>query len=171
MQHSAENNPNAPHVAASGPLIAHATRLEQAKAAIENGTKLLVHSVSDSEVDEEFLNLAQEAGTIYTPTLIVSSGYMLAYRAAAGIEPYRIDDPNNCVDQKTRKLLQNASQFRDHPRLTDTFRQRLEDFGTVEAGKFANLVILEDNPSEDISHMRSLTHVMIKGSLKEIGDR
>ncbi len=229
------------------PLIAHATQLEQAKAAIEAGTELLVHSVSDTEVDEEFLSLASDNNVIYTPTLIVSSGYMLAYRAAAGIEPYEIYDPNHCVDPETRELLNNASQFSDHDRFSEGFLQRLQafdaeedrvsstdlhnlqkvyeagipiavgtdagnpgtlhgisiydemeamqqagiatedlivmatrngakamqradDFGTLEAGKLANLIVLEDDPSADIANMRSLLYVMNRGNYEEVGD-
>lgn len=226
-------------------MIAHATTLEQAKAALKNGTKLLVHSVSNTEIDEEFIDLAKENGTFYNPTLIVSAGYMLAYRAAADIEAFQINDPNGCVDQKTRELMLTASQFKDHSRLTDEFKERLQnfdpetqmttdlmldnlkkaydagisivvgtdagnpgtlhgisifdememmqqagispedlivmatrngaesmrrldDFGTLERGKLGNLIMMNEDPAEDISNMRSLTHVMIKGSLNEV---
>jgi imidazolonepropionase-like amidohydrolase len=226
-------------------MIAHATTLEQAKAAMRNGTKLLVHSVSDREVDDEFIELANANGTIYNPTLIVSSGYLLAYMAAADIEPLEIVDPNKCVDQKTADLLNSAPQFKDHPRLssglmqriqnfnpetdrvseTDILNlikiyeagipiavgtdagnpgtlhgisiydemeamqragippndlivmatrngamamQRLDDFGTLERGKLANLILLDEDPSEDISNMRSITHVMIKGNVRQV---
>jgi len=225
-------------------MIAHATTLAQAKAALRSGTKLLVHSVSDVEVDDEFIQLALENETIYNPTLIVSNGYNDAYLAAAGIDPMDITDPNNCVDEKTRQLINSADRFSDHSLFnnetmmerikqasepqtredgaffdrmnlrkvheagipvvvgtdagnpgtlhgisiydemeamqeagisaTDLIvmatrngamaMQRLEDFGTLETGKLANLIILEDNPSEDISNMRSLTDVMIKGN-------
>lgn len=228
-------------------LIVHATTLSQAKAAVDAGAKLLVHSVSDREVDEEFLTAVKEQGTIYTPTLIVSSGYMLAYRAAAGIAPYQIDDPNGCVDAKTRQLMESAGQFSDHPAFTESFKQRLtsfdpqsdrvsqtdlanlkkvydagitiavgtdagnpgtlhgpsiyeemeamqragipaeelivmatrngaiamereQDFGTLESGKIANLIVLEKDPSEDITNMRSLIRVMIKGKLMYAGE-
>jgi imidazolonepropionase-like amidohydrolase len=222
-------------------MIAHATTLEQAKAALQNGTKLLVHSVSDREVDDEFIDLALQKGTIYNPTLIVSSGYVLAYRAAAGIEPFEINDPNGCVDNRTRELMETASQFSGHERFTEEMLRRLnnfdpavdrvretdaanlrkvyeagipiavgtdagnpgtlhgisindeleamqqagispddlivmatrngamamqrqDDFGTIEKGKMANLILLDRDPSEDISNMRSLHRVMIKGA-------
>ena len=224
-------------------MIAHATTLEQAKAALENGTKLLVHSVSDVEVDDEFIRLALEHETIYNPTIIVDDGYLKAYRAAAGIEPMAVSDPRGCVDEQTLRRINNADQLSDHPQFDEQFinyiergsdpqrmydsdfivrlnlkkvheagipvvvgtdagnpgtlhgisiydemeamqeagitaddlivmatrngamaMQRLEDFGTLETGKLANLIILEDNPSEDISNMRSLTDVMIKGN-------
>ncbi len=48
--------------------------------------------------------------------------------------------------------------------------QRFDDFGTLKPGKFANLVIFEEDPSEDISNMRFRTHVVMKGKLMEIGD-
>jgi len=228
-------------------MIAHTTTLEQAKAALRNGTKLLVHSVQDQPVDDEFIELARENGTFYNPTMIVSAGYMLAYRAAAGIEPIPFSDPHGCTDQKTLDLIESAPQFKDHPRLsgpmeerirsfnpetdmtTETMRQNLkavyeagipvvvgtdagnpgtlhgvsiydemeamqsagispadlivmatkngaesmrrgDDFGTLEPGKFGNLILLENDPGQDISNMRSITHVMIKGSLKRVDE-
>lgn len=228
-------------------MIAHATTLEQAKAALRHGTKLLVHSVQDTEVDEEFIQLAKDNGTVYNPTLIVGSGYMLAYRGAAGIAPIPIDDPNSCVDAKTKELLESASQFSDHPQFSEGFKERLrsfdpatervsqtnltnlmkvyeagipvavgtdagnpgtlhgpsiyeemeamqsagipaedlivmatkngamamerlDDFGTLQNGKIANLIVLEDDPSADISNMRSITHTMIKGLIKEVNE-
>jgi len=228
-------------------MIAHATTLEQAKAALRNGTKLLVHSVSDVEVDDEFIELALVNGTFYNPTMIVSAGYMLAFRAAADIEPIPFSDPNGCTDQKTLDLIGSAPQFNDHPRLSGPMKERIrafnpdsdmttetmsqnlkavyeagipvvvgtdagnpgtlhgvsvydemeamqaagisardlivmatkngaesmrrgDDFGTLEAGKFGNLILLENDPGEDISNMRSITHVMIKGTLERVED-
>jgi imidazolonepropionase-like amidohydrolase len=46
--------------------------------------------------------------------------------------------------------------------------RRGDDFGTLESGKFANLILLEEDPSADISNMRSLTHVMIKGNMLDV---
>jgi imidazolonepropionase-like amidohydrolase len=228
-------------------MIAHATSLNQAKAALRQGAKLLVHSVSDREVDDEFIELAKENQTFYNPTLIVSSGYRMAYQAAVGIKPLEIDDPKGCVDEKTRTLIETASQFSDHSRFNEAFldnlrnfdpdqhrvnpvdainlmkvyesgipivigtdagnpgtlhgisifdemeamqqagidpadlivmatqngakvMQRFDDFGTIEPGKFADFVILDQDPSVDIANMRSRSQVMIKGKLMEFGD-
>lgn len=226
-------------------MIVHATSLDQAKAAVQNGAKLLVHSVQDQPVDEEFINLMKEQGTIYNPTLIVGAGYTVAFRGAADIAPIPVNDPNGCVDQRTRDLITTASQFKDHPRLSESFKERLQefdpetdmttdimlqnlqklyeagvpivvgtdagnpgtlhgisifdememmqeagitpedlivmatkngamamrrsdDFGTLERDKLANLIILDADPSEDIYNMRSLSQVMIKGSLMDV---
>lgn len=231
-------------------LIAHATSLNQAKAALQNGTKLLVHSVSDQEVDEEFIELAKENNTIYNPTLIVSGGYMQAYRAAADVASFDINDLNGCVDTKTRERLRSADQFKNHEQFSDSFLDRLESFdpqadltnetdmknlkkvyeagipiavgtdagnpgtlhgisvyeemeamqeagipaedlivmatqngakamqredeiGTLESGKIADLVVLDEDPSVDIENMRTIEQVMRKGelrSVKEIGE-
>jgi imidazolonepropionase-like amidohydrolase len=129
-------------------MIAHATTLKQAKAALRNGTKLLVHSVQDTAVDDEFIKLAKENGTYYNPTLIVGSGYMQAYRAAAGIKPFAINDLNGCVDSKTKRLLTNASQFSDHSRFTNAFKKRLKAFNPetdmVSETNLRNLKVLYD---------------------------
>jgi imidazolonepropionase-like amidohydrolase len=226
-------------------MIVHATSLDQAKAAVQSGAKLLVHSVQDQPVDEEFINLLKEQGAIYNPTLVVGAGYTVAFRGAADIAPIPINDPNGCVDQRTRELITTASQFKDHPRLSGGFKDRLQafdpetdmtsdimlqnlrrlyeagvpivvgtdagnpgtlhgvsiydememmqkagitpedlivmatkngaiamrrenDFGTLEKDKLANLIILDANPADDISNMRSLSHVMIKGKLLDV---
>jgi imidazolonepropionase-like amidohydrolase len=80
------------------PLIVHATGLWQAKDALKAGAALLVHSVTDQPVDDEFLALAQAAGTFYTPTLVVSDGYRQV--AARHFEQDR--QPLACVDPITR---------------------------------------------------------------------
>jgi len=79
------------------PLIVHATGLWQAKDAIRAGATLLVHSVWSEPVDDEFLELARAAGTVYTPTLVVPEGYdqLDARRFAADRQPAA------CVDEGT----------------------------------------------------------------------
>jgi imidazolonepropionase-like amidohydrolase len=226
-------------------MIVHATTLNQAKAALRNGAKLLVHSVDDAEVDDEFLQLAQENGTYYNPTLIVEAGYELAYRAAAGIAPIPMNDPNGCMDSKTLELITSADRFKDNSTLSESRKEQLrafnpakdmttdlmlqnlkkvyeagipivvgtdagnpgtlhgisiydemeymqqagipakdlivmatkngaesmqrgDDFGTLEVGKFANLIMLDQNPGEDITNMRSITHVMLKGTMMNV---
>ena len=57
------------------PLAVHATELETAKAALRAGANILVHSVMDRSVDEEFLRMAKENRVIYEPTLYVERGY------------------------------------------------------------------------------------------------
>jgi imidazolonepropionase-like amidohydrolase len=56
-------------------VAVHATELEAARASVEEGTDLLVHSVTDKPVDDAFVKLLKEKGTILTPTLVVFERY------------------------------------------------------------------------------------------------
>jgi imidazolonepropionase-like amidohydrolase len=56
----------------------HATELVTAKGALRAGADLLVHSVMDRVVDDEFLALARRRNVLYCPTLFVMEGYRLA---------------------------------------------------------------------------------------------
>jgi imidazolonepropionase-like amidohydrolase len=44
---------------------------------------------------------------------------------------------------------------------------RSRDFGTLEAGKLADLLVLAEDPRKDVRAFRSLTHVMRGGRLYE----
>jgi imidazolonepropionase-like amidohydrolase len=56
-------------------VAVHATELETAKAAVSAGADILVHSVSDRPVDDEFVQMVKERGVIYTTTIVVLEGY------------------------------------------------------------------------------------------------
>jgi imidazolonepropionase-like amidohydrolase len=56
-------------------VAVHATELETARAAVEEGADVLVHSVIDKEVDDRFVKLLKEKQTILTPTLVVFERY------------------------------------------------------------------------------------------------
>ncbi len=61
---------------AGGARVAvHATQLEAARAVVEAGADILVHSVDDAPVDEAFVSLLKDKGTIITSTLVVYEGY------------------------------------------------------------------------------------------------
>ncbi len=82
--------------AAGVPLIVHATGIWDATVAVENGARLLVHSVDDAVVDDRFLDDARAAGTLYNPTLVVRDGYVqLASRA---FDDAAYGDDLACVD-------------------------------------------------------------------------
>lgn len=226
-------------------MIAHATSLKEAKLALQLDAKLLVHSVTDTIVDQEFLDLLLEKDALYNPTLIVARGYYNTYKAVLG-EDFEINDPNGIVDEKTRELLKNAADFkkflndsqaenlqRSFPGMNERLENemkimmtnlkmvydaggkivvgtdagnpgtlhgisyireieamqeagipakdlivmatrngalamdRLRDFGTLEEGKTADLLILEKDPGEDIGNLRSLSRVMRMGKFYE----
>jgi imidazolonepropionase-like amidohydrolase len=100
---------SAPFVAAAAdeahkhdlPLIVHATGLAEAKASLRGGANVLVHSVEDLPVDQEFLDLAKKNGVIVIPTLTVIDGYVKMYKGVVDRKAPPVDDPNGCIDMAT----------------------------------------------------------------------
>ena len=225
-------------------LIVHATSLREAKVALRAGATLLVHSVEDVEVDEDFIGLLRRNGAVYAPTLVVGGFSTRAGGSIALDTPPEIDDPNDCVDPGTRAKLGQTAELRallpDAARSPERFYGQLErrglglavmnanlrrvheagvtvatatdagnpltlhgpsiytemeamqaagipardvvvmstrngavamgrlaDFGTLERGKIADLIVLGEDPNEDVRAFRSLSHVMRAGVLRE----
>lgn len=120
------------------PLIVHATELSRAKAAVRAGAKLLVHSVWDAPIDDEFIALMKEHGTILSPTLTVAGGYARLYRAVADHKAPVVDDPNRCVDNATLEKVASTATLTGLP-ITDAVAK------TVEASTSANAKIAAQN--------------------------
>jgi imidazolonepropionase-like amidohydrolase len=97
------------------PLIVHATALHEAKVALKAGAKLLVHSVDDQPVDDEFIALARTHGTIYCPTLTVGAGYLKMYEAFLAHTVPVVDDPNGCVDAVTLAHVAETASLSSDP--------------------------------------------------------
>jgi len=213
--------------------------------ALRAGAHMLVHSVEDEPVDAEFLELMRESETFYAPTLIVSMNWRQAVASARLRVPAPpLDDPNDCVDAETRRVIGEAESLiggspsseavaetfsglarlgARHAVLEANLRRvfeaglpvvtstdagnpltlhgpsiyaemeameaaglspseilvmstrngaasmgRLDDFGTLESGKLADLIVLEADPSESASAYRSITHVMRAGVLAPV---
>jgi len=229
-------------LAAGLDLIVHATGLREAKVALRAGAVLLVHSVEDQPVDQEFLDLLARNRAIYAPTLLVGRN---AARASVSVSfgmPVPVEDPGGCVDSATVAKIANVEPLRplmpERIRAVDASFRRLEgagargvvmaenlrrvhaaagviatatdagnpltlhgpsifdemesmqaaglpagdvvvmstrngaramgrekDFGTLEAGKLADLLVLTENPLENVRAFRSRTHVMRGGRL------
>jgi imidazolonepropionase-like amidohydrolase len=124
-------------------LIVHATGLAEAKVALRAGAKLLVHSVWDVPVDEEFLALAKKNGTIYCPTLTVAGGYVRMFEAAAAKRAPAIDDPNGCVDPATRAKLAETATV-EAPNLEAGASTRATRTAALNKVSAANLKVVRD---------------------------
>ena len=61
--------------AAAVRVAVHATQLEVARTAVEAGAEVLVHSVDDKAVDDDFLRLLKAKDVVYTTTIVVYEGY------------------------------------------------------------------------------------------------
>src|SRR2546428_11340177 len=125
------------------PLTAHATALADAKATLRAGANVLVHSVEDVPVDQEFLDLAKKHGTILIPTLTVIDGYGRMYHGVVDRKATAVDDPNGCVDRET--LAKIAETATVDPSLVDPNRmaareKSAESFRRVTIANIRTLV-------------------------------
>jgi imidazolonepropionase-like amidohydrolase len=223
-------------------LIVHATGLREAKVALRAGAVLLVHSVEDQPVDQEFSSLLAANRAIYAPTLVVGRN---ATRASVSVGlgvRYPVTDAGGCVDADTKAKVANVEPLRallpEDRRSPETAYRRLEavgargvvmaenlrrvhaaggtiatatdagnpltlhgpsifdemeamqaagipapdivvmstrngaqamgraaDFGTLQAGKLADLLVLTEDPRANVRAFRSRTHVMRAGRL------
>jgi imidazolonepropionase-like amidohydrolase len=116
------------------PLIVHATELAGAKVAVQAGAKLLVHSVWDLPVDDELIALMKERGTILTPTLTVSGGYIRMFEKKSAI-----DDPNGCVDDATRAKGASIGSVEIKMNIT-AFAERIRQQESLAAANLKRLV-------------------------------
>jgi imidazolonepropionase-like amidohydrolase len=127
------------------PLIVHATGLSEAKVALRAGAKLLVHSVNEQPVDEEFLSLAKKSGAIYCPTLTVFVGYYRLVQAVLSKKDLpAVDDPNGCVDGATLAKLGETSRLGAPERLGPFIESHAKQVPDLDRVGRANLKRVAD---------------------------
>jgi len=68
-------------------VAVHATELETARAAVEEGADILVHSVVDKPVDERFVKLLKDRHIILCPTLVVFERYGRTFAHKLNLTP------------------------------------------------------------------------------------
>ncbi len=68
-------------------VAVHATELETARAAVEEGADVLVHSVIDKPVNDPFVKLLQDRHTILCPTLVVFERYGRTFANKLNLTP------------------------------------------------------------------------------------
>lgn len=105
-------------------VAAHATELETAKAALEAGADILVHSVEDRRVDAEFLAMLRMRNIIYIPTLLVTERYDAVFNKSVKLLDIekRLGDPEviESWDDLRRISAENIPGGIPHPFLLAT---------------------------------------------------
>ena len=134
----------------------HATELETARAAVEAGAAVLVHSVFDKPVDDAFVDLLKRRGVVYIPTLFVRTGYTLVLTGSFTPTPAerRWADPDVLAtfdEVKSRPELASRPRRTPDPeseRVPLQNLKRLSDAGvTIAAGTDAGNIGTLHGPS------------------------
>lgn len=111
---------NTPLVLAAGaacreldvPLVVHATELAAARVAVAAGASLLVHSVDDEQVDEEFIQALLDGDVSYCPTLTVVRGYLALY---GGAVPAHLEHALDEVHPDIAARVRETTELGMHP--------------------------------------------------------
>ncbi len=230
-------------------VAVHATELEAARTSVEEGADLLVHSVTDKPVDDAFVRLLKDKGTILCPTLVVFERYGRTFANKLNLTPEEkawgnpeviasldvtkippdqlpdrvkkaLENPDSVLDRiqhtydvalKNLKILEDAGipiaagtdagnigtihgpgLFREFQLMRDagltpmqilrcatsnaarvfaTPRSGVLDengnpqIGSIIAGNFADLVILNSNPAADIARASDIDRVIKNGTV------
>jgi imidazolonepropionase-like amidohydrolase len=220
-------------------VAVHATELETARAAIEEGADVLVHSVTDQPVDDGFVKLLKDHHTILCPTLVVFERYGRVFSHQLNLTPEEqnwgnpeviasldvtkipqdklpdrvkqaLADPKSVMDRINKvyevalpnlKKLEDAgvtiaagtdagnigtihgpALFREFQLMKQAGLSNMQilqcatsnaaklfggetgaHIGKLDSGCFADLVILESNPVDDISHASDIDTVIKNG--------
>jgi imidazolonepropionase-like amidohydrolase len=135
-------------------VAVHATELETARAAVQAGAAILVHSVVDKPVDDAFVALLKERHVVYTPTLFVIEGYNLVLSGTWTPTPAetKLGDPDVMATfDQLKKLPEFPARPRRGPEAGRVAREnlkRLSDAGiTIAAGTDAGNVGTLHGPS------------------------
>jgi len=220
-------------------VAVHATELETARAAVEEGADVLVHSVTDNPVDDAFVKLLKDRHTILCPTLVVFERYGRTFSHQLNLTPEEkawgnpeviasldvtkippdklpqrikdaLADPKSALERIKKTYdaaLPNLKRLEDAgitiaagtdagnigtihgPALFREFQLMKEagltpmqilrcatanaaklfggdtgaHIGKIENGYFADLVILNSNPADDIAHASDIAMVIKNG--------
>ena len=126
-------------------VAVHATELETARAAVEEGADVLVHSVTDKPVDDAFVKLLKDRHTILCPTLVVFERYGRTFANKLNLTPEEKawGNPKVIASLDVTKLPQNQLPGRIKTALADP-NAALERIKKVYDVALKNLKTLED---------------------------
>jgi imidazolonepropionase-like amidohydrolase len=134
-------------------VAVHATELETARAAVEEGADVLVHSVTDKPIDDAFVKLLKDRHTILCPTLVVFERYGRTFSHQLNLTPEEkawgnpeviasldvTKIPQDKLPERIKSALAKPDEALDRIKKTYDIAQpnlkRLEDAGvTIAAG-------------------------------------
>ncbi len=126
-------------------VMVHATELETARAAVEEGADILVHSVIDKPVDDAFVKLLKDRGVILCPTLVVFERYGRTFSHHLNLTPEENawGNPEVIASLDVTKIPSDKLPQRIRDALADP-QAALNRIGKTYAVALPNLKKLED---------------------------
>jgi imidazolonepropionase-like amidohydrolase len=126
-------------------VAVHATELETARAAVEEGADVLVHSVIDKPVDDAFVKLLKERNTILCPTLVVFERYGRTFSHQLNLTPeeQKWGNPEVIASLDVTKILPDKLPQRIKDALADP-KAALDKINKTYEVALPNLKKLED---------------------------
>jgi imidazolonepropionase-like amidohydrolase len=126
-------------------VAVHATELETARAAVEEGADVLVHSVIDKPVDDAFVKLLKDRHTILCPTLVVFERYGRTFANKLNLTPEEKawGNPEVLATLDVTKIPQDKLPDRIKKALADP-KTTLDRITKIHEVALKNLKTLED---------------------------
>ncbi|HEX5492254.1 MAG TPA: amidohydrolase family protein [Candidatus Udaeobacter sp.] len=126
-------------------VAVHATELETARAAVEEGADVLVHSVTDKPVDDAFVKLLKDRHIILCPTLVVFERYgrTFSHQLNLTLEEQKWGNPEVITSLDVTKIPQDKLPQRVKDALADP-KAALERIKKTYDVALPNLKKLED---------------------------
>ncbi|NND34235.1 MAG: amidohydrolase family protein [Saprospiraceae bacterium] len=128
-------------------VAVHATQLNTAKYALKAGADVLVHSVQDHRVDDDFIALFKKNNAVYIPTLIVGANYGKVFTATLPLSKYdfKYSHPTPLGSTHDLKHLENGNLLKQARESEKAFAEQDARQKKIMA---ENLKILQDNNIE-----------------------
>jgi imidazolonepropionase-like amidohydrolase len=126
-------------------VAVHATELETARASVEEGADVLVHSVTDKRVDDAFVKLLQDRHVILCPTLVVFERYGRTFSHQLNLTPEEENwgNPEVIASLDVTKIPEDKLPQRVKDALADP-KAALDKINKTYAVALPNLKKLED---------------------------
>src|SRR5436189_1501068 len=126
-------------------VAVHATELDTARAAVEEGADILVHSVTDKPVDDAFVKLLKDRHTILCPSLVVFERYGRVFSHQLNLTPeeQKWGNPEVIASLDVTKIPQDALPDRVKQALADP-KAAMDGINKVYEVALPNLKKLED---------------------------
>jgi len=126
-------------------VAVHATELETARAAIEEGADILVHSVVDKPVDDGFVKLLKDRHIILCPTLVVFERYGRVFSHQLNLTPeeQKWGNPEVIASLDVTKIPQEKLPDRVKQALADP-KEAMDRINKTYEVALPNLKKLED---------------------------